>query len=232
MYTLYYAPDNASLVIRIVLEELGVAYNAVPVNRRLREQESEPYRKLNPNGLIPVCIIDDAPVFETAAIALALADRHGRLAPAVQDRWRPQFLKWLFFLSNTVHTDLRQIFYPKKYAGDDETALKQHCLITRERLCRDFELLEQVYSEVSGPYLDGETPSIVDIYAAICLRWSQLYPPSDPGAFRPAHYPALGRLLTALQARPAVARACAAEGIPAPYLLDARYPDGSKGSPV
>lgn len=232
MYTLYFAPDNASLVIRIVLEELSVAYETVQVNRTAKEQESDTFRKLNPNGLIPVCVIDDEPIFETAAIALTLAERHGRLAPEAVDRGRPQFLKWLFFISNTIHPDLRQLFYPNKYVGRNEETLRTHAAITRERLCRHFDILEQLYAGSEGPYLGKDTLSIVDIYAALCLRWPQLYPMSDPGLFRPQDYPALHRLLTAVQSRPAVARAFQAEGIPEPYLLNARPPDGTKGSPV
>lgn len=232
MYTLYFAPDNASLVIRVVLEELGVDYDTVPVNRMEKEQESASYRKLNPNGLIPVCMIDDEPIFETAAIALTLAERHGQLAPKPGDSKRPKFLKWLFFISNSVHPDLRQLFYPKKYVGRNEETLRTHATITRERLCRHFNILEQLYAGSDGPYIGNDTLSIMDIYAALCLRWPQLYPVSDPGLFRPDNYPALKRLLTAMQSRPAVARAFQAEGISAPYLLRASPPDGTKGSPV
>lgn len=232
MYTLYFAPDNASLVIRIVLEELGVVYDTVAVNRAVKEQESEAYRNLNPNGLIPVCMIDDEPIFETAAIALALAERHGHLAPMPGDSRRPQFLKWLFFISNTVHPDLRQLFYPKKYVGRDQEMLRAHATITRERLCRHFDILEQLYASSGNPYIANDTVSIVDIYAALCLRWTQVYPMSAPGLFRPENYPSLQRLLTAMQSRPAVARAFEAEGISAPYLLNGSPPDGTKGSPV
>lgn len=232
MYTLYFAPDNASLVIRVVLEELGVAYDTVPVNRLVKEQESEAYRKLNPNGLIPVCIIDEEPVFETAAIALALTERHSRLAPSTEDGGRTQFLKWLFFLSNTMHADLRQRFYQKKYAGPDKEALRQHKELTKDRLLHNFALLEDLYAVSSGPYIGNETLSIVDIYAALCLRWTQLYPMSDPGLFCPNDFPALRQLLSALQVRPAVGRAFEAEGIKAPFLLNPRYPDGTQGSAV
>jgi len=231
-YTLYFAPDNASLVIRVVLEELGVVYDTVAVNRTVKEQESETYRKLNPNGLIPVCMIDGEPIFETAAIALILAERNGHLAPKPGDSGRPRFLKWLFFISNTIHPDLRQLFYPKKYVGRDKDMLRAHAIITRERLCRHFDILEQLYAGSGGPYIGNDTLSIVDIYAALCLRWTQVYPMSDPGLFRPENYPSLQRLLTAMQSRPAVARAFEAEGISAPYLLNASPPDGTMGSPV
>ena len=178
MYTLYFAPDNASLIVRIVLEEIGADFTARSVDRSAREQESEAYRKLNPNGLIPVCVMDGEPVFETAAIVLSLADRHGELAPKADDPTRPGFLKWLFFLSNTVHTDLRMLFYPTQYVGADDAhqqALKSQAW---DLLQRHLSQLEHHYAESNGAYLLGPDPSIADIYLGLCLRWPQLYPPA------------------------------------------------------
>jgi len=51
---LHYAPDNASLIVRLVLEDLGVPYETVLVNRAAGGQREAPYLALNPNGLIPV----------------------------------------------------------------------------------------------------------------------------------------------------------------------------------
>jgi glutathione S-transferase len=176
LYTLYFAPDNASLVVRVVLEEIGARYNTWLVDRRSNEQRSEEFRRLSPSGLIPVCIIDGEPVFETAAILLTLADRHGKLAPPPRSRHRPKFLKWLFFLSNTLHPDLRQLFYPVQYAGPDPNHLKAFATMTRDRLRDRFNILEDLYSELDSPYLLGDEPTITDIYAALCLRWPQIYP--------------------------------------------------------
>ena len=53
-YRLHYAPDNASLIIRLALEEIGVPYETVLVDRRSRAQDTTAYRALNPAGLIPV----------------------------------------------------------------------------------------------------------------------------------------------------------------------------------
>ncbi|MEM9105550.1 MAG: glutathione S-transferase family protein [Pseudomonadota bacterium] len=229
MYTLYFAPDNASLVVRIALEEIGARYNTWLVDRRSNEQLSDEYRRLNPSGLIPVCIIDGEPVFETAAILLCLAERHERLAPPLGSAKRPTFLKWLFFLSNTLHPDLRQLFYPKKYIGPDSKLITTHARMTRERLHKHFTVLDDMYGELKTAYLLGDQPTIVDIYAAMCLRWPQLYPPGEPSAFVHSQYPALQKMLKTMQTRPALVRAFEAEGIPAPYLVDVQPPDGSVG---
>ena len=39
-YVLHFAPDNASLIVRLALEEMGLPYRAQLVDRRLSEQQS------------------------------------------------------------------------------------------------------------------------------------------------------------------------------------------------
>ncbi|MET1414260.1 glutathione S-transferase N-terminal domain-containing protein [Roseibium sp. HPY-6] len=87
-YRLHGAPDNANLVVRMLLEELGVIYDFVPVDRKTSAQKTQAYRRLNPQGLIPVleCPGQDAPVFEVGAILLLLADRHQSFAPPQEPR--------------------------------------------------------------------------------------------------------------------------------------------------
>jgi hypothetical protein len=75
-YRLHYAPDNASLIIRLTLEEMGLPYQAVLVDRHSRAQKGAPYLALNPHGRIPVLETPEGAIYETGAILLWLADRH------------------------------------------------------------------------------------------------------------------------------------------------------------
>ena len=84
-YTLHYAPDNASLIVRLALEELGVPYHALLVDRRKNAQKSKAYLALNPSGRIPVLETMDGPIFETGAILMWLVDQHQALGPAPTD---------------------------------------------------------------------------------------------------------------------------------------------------
>jgi len=228
MYVLHFAPDNASLAVRIALEELGAPYEARLVDRARRGQRAPGYLALSPGGTIPVLEIDGAPVFETAAILLALAERHGALAPAPGVAGRAAFLSWLFFLSNTLHAELRLMFYPERYA--EPPARAGFDAAVRARFSGHVALAEARWAAAPGPYLGGAAPGIADIYLAVCLRWAQLYPQGAPPAFTPAGHPALARMMTALQSRPATARACRAEGIAPPFLVAPTPPDGSAGA--
>lgn len=225
MYVLHYAPDNASLIVRLALEELGQPYRTALVDRGRRAQDSAAYRALNPAGLIPTLETPDGPISETGAILLWLADRHGGgLFPAPDAPDRGRALKWLFFLSNTAHADLRQVFYPRLYAT--EPGLAGHGALARARMLRHFGLLERAAAEAPALFAP---PAILGLYTAALMRWSRLYPQGACGWFDPAAYPALGAIATALDARPSVAALCRAEGMaPQPFSAPA-LPDPPEG---
>ncbi len=113
-YVLHYAPDNASLIVRLALEHRRIPYRTKLVDRAARGQDAPGYRALNPHGLIPVLETRQGPLFETGAILLWLADTHGGLGPAPHAPDRGDFLKWLFYVSNTLHPALSMMFYPEK----------------------------------------------------------------------------------------------------------------------
>ena len=201
MYTLHYAPDNASLIIRLVLEEAGLPYKTALVNRAINAQDSAAYRVINPAGLIPALETPHGPIFETAAILLWLSDRHS-LGPAPDASSRGAFLKWLFFISNTVHADLRQLFYPSQYVLPDATA-GHHALLCA-RMVRHFGLLERAAQ--TDPAL-FDPPSILTAYLAALMRWSVLYPLGQNRWFHLDAYPHLSGHIAAFEARPATQRA-------------------------
>jgi len=73
-YRLHYAPDNASLIIRLALDEIGAPYEAVLVDRQAEAQKAPAYLAMNPAGLIPVLETPQGPMFETGAILLWLGE--------------------------------------------------------------------------------------------------------------------------------------------------------------
>ena len=64
-------------------KELGVPYDNVPVNTRTGETRRPDFLKINPNGHVPAIKDDDLILWESLAINLYLAKKHGGpLAPA------------------------------------------------------------------------------------------------------------------------------------------------------
>lgn len=231
-YRLHYAPDNASLIIRLALEEIGAPYETVLVDRRIKAQKSPGYLALNPNGLIPVLETPQGPLFETGAILLWLADTHALLAPAPDDPARGAFLKWLFFTANTLHGDLRILLYPGNYTSPDPAhqAALQTGVIAR---LRDHLGHLDILAAESPTWLSPKAPSVLTLYIACLLRWMALYPAqADRSWFVLSDTPHLQRLLAALETRPSVTTARLAEGLgPAPFIKPT-YANPPEGSPT
>lgn len=214
MLRLHYAPDNASLIIRIALEELGQPYETALVDRRVQAQKSPAYRALNPRGLIPVLETDAGPIFETAAILLWLCDRDpaNSLAPAPDSPDRGAFLAWLFTLSNGPQTDLRSLSHPELYGGDDPATRTAVARAAQTRIGDTLDQLEALAAAGHG-WFASPRPGALDIYAAVLLRWFALYPPGGTDWFRRDTRPRLTALAERLETRPAVRRAATAEGL-------------------
>lgn len=224
MYTLHYAPDNASLIIRLLLEANGLPYATTLVDRSIRQQDSAAYRALNPQGLIPVLETPQGPLSETGAILLWLADRHG-LCPTPDQKARLPFLKWLFFLSNTVHADLRQMFYAHRYCPPE--ALDGHHALMAARMKVHFAELEA--AAAAEPALFAPFSPIA-CYAVVLLRWSVLYPIGQRQWRDLAATPRLAALAAAMETAPAALAAGTAEGLgPTPFTAP-QYPTPPEGS--
>ncbi len=219
--TLHYAPDNASLVVRLALEELGLPYQTRLIDRRSKEQHSEAYRQINPLGLIPALETPEGTLFETAAILLWLADRDGALIPAAP--LRGQALKWLMALSNGYHTALRHLFYPGTYGPGAEDVIKA---TARDTLSRYLAIFEEAQAE--PVWTD---PGIHHLYLACCLRWTGVYGNYPEPWFDLGTYPALHALAQKMETRPAAQRSADAEGLGSTPFSAPRFPKPPEGHP-
>ncbi|HZB36953.1 MAG TPA: glutathione S-transferase N-terminal domain-containing protein [Beijerinckiaceae bacterium] len=211
MYALYYFPGNASLLPHMMLREIGSPFELRLVDRAHNAQNSPEYLKLNPNGRIPVLIDGDLVLYETAAIALHLCDRHpeSRLAPPPGSAERPLFYRWLVHLTNTPQAEYRSWFYPHEFVTDESAAATVKASAER-RLNIIFDRVAEQLG--SGPWLLGERFSAVDLYLFMLIRWGRAMP-RPPRALAP-----LGALAERVLARPAVQAALEAEGLKPPIV--------------
>ncbi len=195
MYTLYYSPGSASMVVHLALLELGVPHELRLVDLAARANKDPDYLRLNPNGLVPTLIVDGAPVFECAALLLLLGERHPEagLAPAVGDQGRAQYLQWIVHLANTVMPAFRQWFYPQDFAPAEVEAESKAAAARRIEAAWD-----RVDAQLAGdgPYLLGKDVSLADLLLTMLMRWSRNMPkPAD-------RWPALAKLASLVKQRP------------------------------
>lgn len=193
-YTLVGASRSRALRVLWALEELGLAYDYLPARPR-----SDEVRAINPNGKVPVLLVDGQPITDSTAIITYLADRHGGLthAPGSLQRARQDGLtqRVLDEADAVLWTAARHI-----YTLPEALRLPAIRESLSWELARNFAGLSQELGE--GPFLMGQTLTLPDIVLANCLAWAERLEFPAPDA----------RLLAyraQLEARPAYQRAAA-----------------------
>jgi glutathione S-transferase len=195
VYTLYYSPGTASMVVHLTLLEIGAPFQLERLDFDRREQHGAEYRRLNPRGQVPTLVIDGQPYYESAALLMLLAERHpeARLAPLPGSALRPAWYQWIAFCTTALGSAYRHWFYPQDLGAAEHPPLVREALRTKIEECW---ALVDAHLAAHGPYMLGEAFSGVDLLATMYMRWSRNMP-------RPAHtWPALKRLADLVRARP------------------------------
>ena len=194
MYTLYYAPGSASMVVHLALLEIGAPYRLELVDLGKSAQHSAEYLKLNPHGVVPTLVIDGRPLTESAALLMILADRHpeAHLVPAAGTPAHEEWTQWIVYLSNALAATYRFWFYAP------EMGLKEHTPESRAAIQKKIEAVWNrldTHLAAHGPYLLGAEFSGADLLLAMLMRWSRNMP-------RPVtEWPALKKLADLVRAR-------------------------------
>ena len=201
MLKFYYNAAPNPMKVALLLEELGLPYEPVPVYTRKGEQFSEQYLKVNPNAKVPAIVDGDVRMFDSNAILLFLADREKRFVPLdAKSAARGDMLAWLMFIASGIGPFSGQSVHFRNVAPEPkEYALNRYDFEAN----RHWKLLEDRLA--GSRYMLGDEYSIVDM---AFWGWARLVPfVLGTGDATWATYPQVKRLLDEINARPAAARA-------------------------
>jgi GST-like protein len=118
----------------IMLEEIGLPYEAHLVDITQNETWGPEFLSLNPNGKIPAIIDPDGPggkplaLFESGAILVYLAEKTGKLIPA-DAAGRYETLQWVMFQMGGMGPMFGQLGFFNKFAGkaiEDKRPLERY----------------------------------------------------------------------------------------------------------
>jgi GST-like protein len=119
---LYSQPTPNGVKVSILLEELGLPYEAHRVDFGNQDQMSPAFLSLNPNNKIPAILDPDGPqgkplaLFESGAILIYLAEKTSRFLPA-NAAGRYHTLQWVMFQMSSVGPMFGQLGFFHKFAG-------------------------------------------------------------------------------------------------------------------
>jgi GST-like protein len=157
MIDLYSSATPNGRKISIMLEELGVEYNAIHIDLEKKEQFSDVFSKISPSNKIPVIVDNDRKitVFESGAILLYLAEKYNKF---LNKNYYWEIVQWLFFQMSYVGPMLGQahqyLFYnpgKSKFAEEKSKGYTKHVYqILDERLSnREYIVDEYSIADIS-----------------------------------------------------------------------------------
>ncbi|CAE7737786.1 yghU [Symbiodinium sp. CCMP2592] len=231
--------------VGILLEELGVSYDAHVVNIGAGQQFSSGFVGANPNSKIPALIDHSGPdgkaiaVMEAAAIMIYLVEKQGSDFYPEDARLRCECLQWLFWQTGGQGPMTGNFGHFKVYAPASEVDARNYGVarygMEVQRICSVLDRHLAGYGDFTGnpglrcqgprQYLVGDTYSIADMacFPWAFMLWGKGYNrPGQPDAkdFLNVHqYAHLKAWVDRIAERPAVQRGirvCA--GSPKPWL--------------
>jgi glutathione S-transferase len=183
--------------VRWALEEAGLAYDVRLVSFRAMKEPA--HLALHPFGQIPTYEEDDLVLFETGAIVLYIAQRHGGLLPEDANA-RARAVAWMFAAVNTVEPPILELVTARIFEGDKPWS-KERLPLVEERV-RD--RLRQLSAHLGdAEWLDGPFSAGDLMMVSVLLR------SRSSGILD--EYPNLAAYVARGEARPAYKRAFAAQ---------------------
>lgn len=193
----FFHPSPNPMKAALLLEELQVPYELIGVDTFKGEQHTPAFRKINPNAKVPALVDGDATVFDSHAILLYLAEKHGRFLPtgAVE---RAALLSWLQFIATGLSPFSGQAVHFLHHAPEELPYARNRYLKEVER---HYRVLDERLAQ--SRYLAGDEYSIADI---ALWGWANFagYILGEQGL---SAYPNVQRLVAEIATRPAAQRA-------------------------
>jgi len=108
---IYHVPGTRSVRVIWLCEELGIDYEAVPVDFSADYRASPEWRARNPVGKVPVLEDEGLVMFESGAMVQYILDRYGesRLQPPPGTPEHARYLQWSWFAEATFARPLGEI---------------------------------------------------------------------------------------------------------------------------
>jgi GST-like protein len=192
--------------VALFLEEAGLPWEPAYVEVAAGAQFDPAFRVISPNAKVPV-LLDDTPtdgetpwpVWESGAILLYLAEKHGQFLPPAS-RQKSEVMQWLFWQMAGLGPMSGQHAHFLQYADliPDNDYAKQRYARETSRLLKllDWRLRDR-------PFVASEEYSIADM---ACYPWARMH---RFLGIEIAGLPALSNWLGAVEAREATGRAYA-----------------------
>ncbi|MGE5657638.1 MAG: glutathione S-transferase family protein [Actinomycetota bacterium] len=100
MLKLYGGARSRSSIVQWYLEEIGVPYEFIMLDMQAGAHLQPDYLAINPIGKVPAIVEGDFKLWESGAILLYLAQKHGQMPESLEKQ--AEIIQWIMFANSTL----------------------------------------------------------------------------------------------------------------------------------
>jgi glutathione S-transferase len=190
---IYGIPRSRATRTLWMAHELGIPYELIEVPPGVEGSRKPEYLRLNPNGQVPFIDDDGLILWESFAINLYLAKKHGGPIGPANLAEDGQMTMWTLWSVNEIEPDASAVLY-----NTSELPLEQRnpAAVTAalNALTAPLQVLEDKLTK-GGGYLVGRRFTVADLNAICCLFYLRFAPQAlaDKWAIRAWYEPGMAR---------------------------------------
>ncbi len=196
---IYGVPRSRAFRTLWMAEELGLPFELVPIHQRDAAGDAA-LRRVNPNGRIPAIEDGDVTLWESMAINLYLARKHGGPLAAADLVEDGRILQWSFWAATECEAPALRLLR-HRFLLPEADRREEEATAGLRALARPLEVLEGELA--TREHLVGGRFTVADLNVASILVWLR----TAKADLRP--WPAVGGWLGRCLRRPAARRAIA-----------------------
>lgn len=197
MLKFYCAPKTVSIATAILLEETGLAYEAVKLDFAAAEQTKPDYRSINPKGRVPALITERGSLTETGAILEYIAAQVPEMNLVPADPWdAAQMRAVMYYLAATFHVNHAHKVRGSRWA-DQQSSYQDMIAKVPETMGQSCAFVEE--NCALSPFVMGTDMTVADPWLFTICTWL------DSDGVDITAYPRLAAHFEMMHARPSVA---------------------------
>ena len=158
MIKFYYNTSPNPMKIALCLEEMNLAYEAIPIDTRKGDQHSDSFKAINPNAKAPAIEDDGNIIFDSNAILLYLAEKTGKFLPDKSLESKSKLYSWLMFVATGIGPYSGQSVHFQHMAPEKINYAINRYTFEAER---HYDILDERLK--NNKFMLGDTYTIVDM---------------------------------------------------------------------
>ncbi len=159
MIKIYGSPRSSAGRCYLILEELGLPYETLPLDMANKEHKKPAYLKLNPNGKVPCLVDEEFVIWESLAINYYLVDKYKPELLGAQAKERGHVQQWSVWALTELQPPLVEILIQMMFVPEPHRDMAR-VQKAREKVPPMLQILNEALAHKK--FLVGERLTLAD----------------------------------------------------------------------